>query len=336
MFKKLFNRKRRASDLEQQSLSRINTRSSALEEPMDKFIYRFSYDEAPSPPTPPSPTLHVPDQNPHVATSSTAPSSDEITILVDSRLSRPSEFDLPTSLLSQHSLALYHLIISTPAVRELIARPPFAVDKETGNIYLLKIFASHFADFAGWLLAQAPSHHQSQGQSPRGSGRKGTILPFPHNGVQYAILASADRLISAIALGILLESPTYQNAAIRELHPLLPLLERPEVLIEPLWTATAAFKPPEPHGAKHPLSLVPRRLSLSGKGNGNGKGKGKWESAHPARRMMVGIIADRYGGRNTACKDAKGETESMRDFWELFSASGGKVLASVEAYLLEA
>lgn len=47
--------------------------------------------------------------------------------------------------------------------------------------------------------------------------------------------------------------------------------------------------------------------------------------------MLVGVITERYGGRNAAYRASADQTEAMRKFWELFYEGGGR---GVEAYLL--
>lgn len=155
------------------------------------------------------------------------------------------------------------------------------------NVYLPAIYTSHFFDFVRWL-------------------RENKIVPTLHMYATYALEHNARRTIDALALGVYIESEEYQIAAMREFLTLSKHLEWPEDFVNLIFTGTAMFG--DAHGFKH--------TSVADKA----------KIVHPARRMIVAILAAKTVGRGkrkvrVGPRDKgieRGDRIASTTFWEMY------------------
>lgn len=126
--------------------------------------------------------------------------------------------------------------------------------------------------------------------------KTGRILQYDHHGVEHYVEHQAHQLVAALALAFHIRSQAYQRAACAELLSLGPSLLWPEDLVNGIFAATAGTK----------------------------------QAVHPARRLIVAIIAAatcgagkrkvRQGPRVKNVPGEQSERISSGTFWKMYDA----------------
>ena len=120
--------------------------------------------------------------------------------------------------------------------------------------------------------------------------KTGRILHYSHNNREWVLEHHVRRLVDGLALGVSIGSIEYQRAALAELCALGPLLQWPEDFVNKIFTVTS--------------------------------------TNHPARRLIVSIIAAKTCGRGKrrarrGARDAnleRGDRVRSGTFWKMFDA----------------
>ncbi|KAK0848707.1 hypothetical protein LTR91_002887 [Friedmanniomyces endolithicus] len=183
------------------------------------------------------------------------------------------------------------------------------------GIYLPNVTVAAFADFSHWTLT-------------------GRILPHPPATVdqpqEWYIEASARRLISALALAVsTLHSTEYAQAAVDEFAALGPLLDWPEDYVNSIFAATAT-----PFAIGTPASVeggAAACLTVTPHSDSKVFNEKQWQAAHPARRLLVALVAAKTHGpgrerqvrlgprrKNLECEEEADTRIRSGTFWAMY------------------
>ncbi|KAK3630100.1 hypothetical protein LTR56_017626 [Elasticomyces elasticus] len=193
------------------------------------------------------------------------PARDSVTFIIDARSQAlvyiPRKY-VPAALLNAQK----------PERLSIQPNPSSDEQEQHQGIYLPSVTLADFTDFSHWT-------------------RTSRILPYPfataESGVQDWLLEhSARRLICALSLAITtLGSEEYAQAGVAELSNLVPLLEWPEDYVNAIFAATR----PESSPANTPQPATAKPV-------GNSFDPQQWDTTHPARQLIVSVIATKTHG----------------------------------------
>ncbi|KAK1073113.1 hypothetical protein LTR12_004869 [Friedmanniomyces endolithicus] len=282
----------------------------------------------------PIPRLELPPNVPPIPRRRPLPSArpvscgDEVLLQPGNASRRPtfltSKVDTVSFIIDQNSQALFQIprkqiptqFLHDPAhqSKTIAIQPTSCTDERipVKGIYLPNVTVAAFADFSHWALT-------------------GRILPHPPTTVdrpqEWYIEACARRLISAFALAVsTLHSPEYAQAAVDEFAALGPLLDWPEDYVNSIFAATAA--PAITIATKEGAAAACITITHSESKVFNEK---QWQAAHPARQLIVALVAAKTHGpgkerkvrlgprrKNLVCEEEADTRIRSGTFWAMY------------------
>ncbi|TKA81933.1 hypothetical protein B0A55_01924 [Friedmanniomyces simplex] len=251
----------------------------------------------------------------HLSLPNTHPSkADTIPFIIDHR--SQAIFHIPRKYIPAHFLTN-----SAHRPETLAIQPTPGTDERITHegIYLPSATVADFADFAHWT-------------------RTGRTLPYPPTAAiqpqEWYTEACARRLISALALAVsTLHSPDYAQAAVEEFKALGPLLDWPEDYVNAIFAATA---PTPPSTASSPPQTTPpvetaAACQATQPTSSKVFDERQWLSTHPARRLIVALVAGKTHGlgkernvrlgprrKNVECEEEADTRIRSGTFWGMY------------------